>query len=147
MIYEDINKKDIEKLSEIYMNAFNSPPWSESWTLDDAKERLLTMINCSSNYYGMVARENGEIVAFIIGHYEPFYTGMQFVINDFCTDVSHHGRGYGKALLDEFSRSLKDKGVKEIILNTLNTDRTEGFYKSRGYNTFKNMIVMGKKLS
>lgn len=147
MKYEDIDKKDIDELAKIYMDAFNSPPWRESWTIENAKERLLSMINCTSNYYGIVSREDDRIVAFIIGHYEPFYTGMQFVINDFCTDIDLHGKGYGKALLDEFSNSLKDKGVKEIILNTLNTDRTEGFYQNRGYNTFRNMIVMGKKLT
>ncbi len=147
MVYEDINNKDTNELSKIFMNAFNSPPWSEEWTIETSSERLSMMIN-GNNYYGMVSRDHkdGDIIAFIIGHYESFYTGMQFIIDDFCTDVSKHGKGYGKALLDEFSDKLKEKGVKKIILNTLNTDRTEGFYNNRGYVTFNNMIVMGKDL-
>lgn len=145
MIYEDIDIKDINELANIFMGAFNSSPWNEEWTVETSIERISMMIK-GNNYYGMVAREDEDIVAFIIGHYESFYTGMQFVIDDFCTDVNKHGRGYGKSLLDKFSDRLKDKGVKKIILNTLNTDRTEGFYNNRGYVTFDNMIVMGKDL-
>lgn len=145
MKYEKIEMKDINKLSDIFMNAFNSSPWNEEWTHENSSEHLSMMIECS-NYYGMVSRDDGDIVAFIIGHYQSFYTGLQFIIDDFCTDVNKHGKGYGKTLLDEFSESLKEKGVKKIILNTLNTDRTEGFYNNRGYETLDDMIVMEKNL-
>ncbi|MFD3156319.1 GNAT family N-acetyltransferase [Haloimpatiens sp. FM7330] len=145
MVYEDLQEKHILKLGKLYMDAFSSPPWNEKWTLELVSKRLLQMVHCEG-FYGLVCYENNEIIGMILGNHEYFYTGMQFIIKEFCIDSRLHGKGVGSALLDEFLLRLKNKGIDEVILNTLRSNETEGFYNNRGFRSLNNMVVMGKQL-
>lgn len=42
-------------------------------------------------------------------------------------------------------RKLKEKGVKEITLNTLRGRATEGFYEKLGMTRSESIVVMTKK--
>ena len=47
----------------------------------------------------------------------------------------------------ELDKRLQIQGVKEIILYTIRNIMTEGFYEKCGFNTYDNMVVMGKNLA
>ena len=145
MIYKDLQKEHVSALAKLYVNAFNSPPWNDEWTVDSATNRLIQMINCDG-FYGLVCCENNNIVGMILGNHEYFYNGMHFNIKEFCVDIGLRGSGVGSALLDEFLLRLRDKGIDEVILFTSRTDGTEGFYNNRGFKSFNSMVMMGKEL-
>ena len=145
MIYKDLQKEHVPTLAQLYVNAFNSPPWNDKWTVNSATNRLLQMINCEG-FYGLVCCENNNTVGMILGNHEYFYNGMHFNIKEFCVDIGLRGSGVGSALLDEFLLRLRDKGIDEVILFTSRTDGTEGFYNHRGFKSFNSMVMMGKEL-
>jgi len=145
MIYKDLKKEHIKELSKLYMDAFNSDPWNDEWTLESASKRLLQMINCEGSY-GLVCYENGDLIGMILGNHEHFYNGMHFNIKEFCVDINLRKNGFGSALLEEFVKRLKERGINEVILFTSRTDGTEGFYKNRGFKSFNSMVMMGKEV-
>jgi len=145
MVYKNLEKGDIPELANLYMNAFNEDPWNDEWTLESASNRLLQMINCEG-FYGLVCCENSSIIGMILGNHEYFYDGMHFNIKEFCVDIKSRKNGIGSALLDEFLKRLKDKGIDEVILFTSRTDGTEGFYSNREFKSFNSMVMMGKEL-
>jgi predicted N-acetyltransferase YhbS len=145
MEYFDLTVEYIDKISELYVNAFNAPPWCDSWTTLTAAKRLNQMINCEGAY-GLVCCENDKILGMILGSEEQYYNGVHFNIKEFCVDNSIRGKGIGTRLFEEFERRLKNKGIDQIILFTSKGDETEGFYKKRGLCSYDAMVLMGKKL-
>ena len=54
--------------------------------------------------------------------------------------------GIGSKLLDRIHKEIKSKGIDRIILLTSRTDGTEGFYKKHGFESFDDMVIMGKDI-
>jgi len=48
--------------------------------------------------------------------------------------------------LNELERQLLSMGIQEMFLFTSRTDETEGFYRKRGFISWDDMVMMGKKI-
>ena len=145
MEYRELNLSKLDEVIPMFIETFNEEPWNDKWTEEITKKRLTQMINCQGAY-GLVAYLNNEVVGMILGNHEYYYTGIQFVIKEFCVNNKLKGKGIGTKLLNEFEKRLKDKGIKEIVLTTLRNEKTEGYYKNRGYSETQESIIMEKKL-
>ena len=145
MIYLELEEKHLPALAELYVEAFNAPPWNDQWTVESAAKRLSQMMNCEG-FYGLVSVEDDRICGMILGNHEIFYDCTHFNIKEFCVDIKLRGAGVGTKLLDEFLSRLKERGIDEAILFTSRTDGTEGFYHKRGFRSFNSMVMMGKAL-
>lgn len=145
MEYRELNLSKLDEVIPMFIETFNEEPWNDKWTGEITKKRLTQMLNCQGAY-GLVAYLNNEVVGMILGNHEYYYTGMQFVIKEFCVNNKLKGKGIGTKLLNEFEKRLKDRGIKEIVLTTLRNEKTEGYYKSRGYSETQESVIMEKKL-
>ena len=143
--YYEMTNRDIDELSKMYVECFNAEPWNDKWTEETAAKRLLKMLSYDGAY-GIICRENGNILGMILGHDEYYYDGVNFEIKEFCIRAGIQGKGTGAKLLKYFEDKLKDKGINKIFLLTCLSDKTVGFYKKNGYNTCHNMIMMNKKI-
>lgn len=143
MDFKEIERNDIKELTEVFIAAFNSPPWNDSWSFETACKRLEQMMDGEAAF-GIAAYENTEPVGMILGCFEQYYDGVVFNIREFC--VKKRGGGAGSIIFEEFENRLKSLGVKEITLNTLRGDATEGFYAKKGMKTDSGMAVMTKRL-
>lgn len=143
MEFRELDKKHLDKVSEIFVKAFNSPPWSEEWTKESAYARISQMINCDGSY-GLVAFEDSKLVGMILGRKEQFYNGINFEVKEFCVDLSVGSKGIGTQLYIELEERLRAVGIKEIFLNTCRSNKTIGFYEKQGFKVSESIIVMNK---
>lgn len=145
MIFKEIDISFLNDLVEVFIEAFNSEPWNDEWTIDSASKRLQQMIRCDG-FYGLAAYSEDKLVGLILGNCEYYYDGIDFVVKEFCVDKNIKGKGIGSILLDEFTSRLKNKEIRRIILNTCRGEATEGFYIRKGFNTIEDMICMSKEI-
>lgn len=145
MIFKEIDISFLNDLVEVFIEAFNSEPWNDEWTIDSASKRLQQMIRCDG-FYGLAAYSEDKLVGLILGNCEYYYDGIDFVVKEFCVDKNKKGKGIGSILLDEFTNRLKDTEIRRIILNTCKGEATEGFYIRKGFNTIEDMICMSKEI-
>ena len=145
MIYKCATKEYLDDMTKIFIEAFNSEPWNEKWTEDIVKKRLLQLMNFD-DFYGIVALDNDNIIGFILGNDEYYYNSTQFIIKEFCVDTKIKGMGIGKQIIEEFENRLKRRGVNEIVLMTLRSDDTLGFYNKRGYKNIDDLVMMNKSI-
>jgi len=143
--YKELKKEHIKEIAEIYVDAFNSEPWNDEWTIESASKRISQMINCEG-FDGLVAYEDDKLIGMILGNHEYYYNGMHFNIKEFCVDLKLRSKGMGSKLFEEFIKRLKSRGIDEVILLTSKTEGTEGFYKKHGFKSFEGMIIMGKEI-
>ena len=142
MIFEKMTRQEMQDYVRIFIAAFGGAPWHEPWTEEQAAARLQGFMETAS-CYGLAARENGQVTAFILGQFEPYYDGLRFYIQEFC--CARAGGGIGTALLAELEQQLKEKGVVRTYLMTIHGDATEGYYQRRGYTTDPDNIWMYKR--
>lgn len=145
MKFEEITLLDINELSNVYIESFNSPPWNDEWTIETASKRLHQMINCEG-FYGIKAYEEETLCGMILGSQEQFYNGIMFNIKEFCVHNKMRNTGIGTKIFTEFESRLKKIGITEIVLITSRKDTTEGFYQKRGLKSYDTMVMMGKEL-
>ncbi|MGL5436114.1 MAG: GNAT family N-acetyltransferase [Lachnospiraceae bacterium] len=146
MVYEIINESHLPQITEMYVEAFNAPPWNDKWTDELVTKRLLQMMNCEG-FYGLVCFNEEQICGMILGNHEVYFDCIHFNIKEFCVRLHLRGKGIGSDLLKEFENRLLKRGIDETYLFTSKTDQTETFYQSRGYKSWNNMVMMGKSLS
>jgi len=145
-MHREINEMYIEELAKKYIETFNSPPWNDKWTLSLAAKKLDEMINCRGSF-GLVCFDNeNNMLGMIIGNSDTFYNCTYFFVKDYFIIPSHQGKGIGTALLNELENRLKIKGIGKIYLSTLRKEQTEGFYLKRGYESWNEMVMMGKTI-
>lgn len=143
MVFEEIKKSDINNIARVYVKTFNAEPWNDKWTIETAYNRLMQMVNCEG-FYGLMLKDCDDIIGIILGNHEFYFTGMQFLIKEFCIDPVFQGKGFGKDLLNEFSARLKEKDIKEIYLFT--SKEQSAFYKKHGFWELNNIVFMNKEL-
>ena len=113
--YYEMTNRDIDELSKMYVECFNAEPWNDKWTEETAAKRLLKMLSYDGAY-GIICRENGNILGMILGHDEYYYDGVNFEIKEFCIRAGIQGKGTGAKLLKYFEDKLKDKGINKIYI-------------------------------
>lgn len=145
MDFKEMNLCDIPAVSKMYVDAFNSEPWNDQWTINTASKRLYDMLNTEVSY-GLLAYEDNILCGMVLGCKEQYYNGVMFNIKEFCVDNSFRGKGIGSNILLEFEKRLKLKGVSEIILFTSRNNLTEGFYNKMNYKSYNHLVLMGKEL-
>ena len=141
-----IEKSHLSEIAEMYVEAFNAPPWNDEWTIETASKRILQMMNCEG-FSGLACFDDNLLCGMILGNMEYFYDGIHFVIKEFCVRLNRRGTGIGSNLLNEFENKLLKMGVSNTYLFTSRTDETESFYNKRGYNSLTSMVMMSKKLN
>lgn len=143
MVFEEIKNADLNNIAKVYVKTFNAEPWNDKWTIELAHNRLMQMASCEG-FYGLLLKDADKIIGIILGNQEYYFTGMQFVIKEFCIDPDFQGKGLGKNLLSEFSARLKEKGIIEIYLFT--SKEQSGFYKKYGFGELNNIVFMNKEI-
>ena len=146
MYYREMLQEDIPIVTKMYVETFNSPPWNDVWTEETAGKRLMQMISCEEAY-GLLAYEDYLLCGMALGCTEQFITETMFDLKEFCVRNDMRSHGIGSLLLEELERRLKGMGVGSICLFTSGGKGIDVFYQKRGYETYSEMVMMGKKLN
>ncbi|WNF38884.1 GNAT family N-acetyltransferase [Bacillaceae bacterium IKA-2] len=142
---KSVKFEDIIECSKLYVNVFNKEPWNDDWTIETANIRLKDIYN-SPNFEGVLYIEEGVIRGAILGNYEQFYDGIHFILKEMFICNELQGKGIGSKMIEQFEKELLKNQVTTIVLFTSKGDRTFSFYSKNGFEEFKSMAMMGKKL-
>ena len=122
---EDASVKYLDRLYEIETECFGE----EAFTKKQIAQ-LLTDYNSIS----LIARENGEIVGFIVGMIYPDRKAINGHILTIDVSPSHRRKGIGQKLLQEIESIFSQKGVQACILEVREDNvAATGLYRKLGY--------------
>ncbi|EXG85883.1 acetyltransferase [Clostridium sp. ASBs410] len=134
-----------EEILELYVKSFRLKPWNETWTFDMAGMRINDYLQ-NPMALGYEARQDGNIVGFLMGYIISYLGVKEFHIQDFVISVDFSRMGLGTKMLALVQQDVKRRGIENINLITLKDPRTEGFYNKNGYETDSNLVFMNKKI-
>ena len=112
----------------------------DSYLSDVYRKRQLEYISSRKKLF-YVAILNDKIVGYINGyiveHADVFYKEPVAYLDCVCVDKKVRNQGIGKKLIAEFTKIVKDKGVKYIKLNAFaNNIPAVNLYKELGYEEY-----------
>ncbi|MDV0446106.1 Acetyltransferase YpeA [Methanimicrococcus sp. At1] len=145
MEFSEFTQDRIPDLTEMFIHAFNTPPWSDNWTHESVSKRLHQQT--SSPYdYGLICEIDGNVAGLIIGNEEQYCDEIHFTIKEFCTGIDFRGRGLGRKMMSELEKRLKERGIDKIFLTTIQGEGTVGVYRKLGYGISGDMVMMEKEI-
>ncbi|WNY23618.1 Acetyltransferase YpeA [Methanimicrococcus hongohii] len=145
MKFSEFTFNRIPEVSDIFIEAFNAPPWNDNWTKETAEKRLKQQL--SSPYdYGLICEIDGKIAGMIIGKEEQYCDEIHFTIKEFCTSIDFRGQGIGRKIIQELESRLKERGVHKIFLATIQSEGTVGVYQKMDFEISSDTVTMEKKI-
>jgi GNAT superfamily N-acetyltransferase len=123
---------DLDECAQLYVRVFAEPPWTEVWTLEDARKHLEQTVT-TPGFVGLIAEEGGRITGVVTGTSRCGATGDYALLDDMFVDHERRGQGIGRQLLDELKRRLVNEGVIAIALFTQASSRAAAFYRTYGF--------------
>jgi len=122
---QDASVKCLERLYEIEKECFVE----EAFT-----KKQIALLLTDYNSISLTARENGEIVGFIIGMIYPDEKAVNGHILTIDVSLSHRRRGIGQMLLQEMESIFTQKGVQACLLEVrVGNVAAIGLYHKLGY--------------
>lgn len=141
----DLTPVDQNAAAKLMRAAFAAQPWNENWTEEHAREVLLEWMHFPG-FVGFAALEDGHIVGVIFGRLERWEARRFFHLKEICVWPERQHTGIGTTLLTRLEQNLQERGVAKIYLHTTRESAAHGFYRSCGYATTEQMVMLTKVL-
>ncbi|WP_367178326.1 GNAT family N-acetyltransferase [uncultured Peptoniphilus sp.] len=93
------------------------------------------------NFYGLVAKKEGETVGAILGHIQTFNDVKTYYIDELFIDPSYQKQGIAKKLYQKTIKDLRREGVTGSFFTTLRNSAAYDFYVSQGAIDLKDSAV------
>ncbi|WP_208586803.1 GNAT family N-acetyltransferase [Gracilibacillus suaedae] len=140
-----MNMNTVEQCIDLYINVFNNEPWNETWTVEDAKERLVDLVK-TPKFLGFLLYEKDDLIGFIAGNSKQSDKGLTFYVAELCIHNQVQGKGYGSRLLQYLENELKERDIQSLYLLTAKGGSAEAFYIKNNYVENKERVVIKKNL-
>ncbi len=146
MNFHRIEREDLAKCATVFISAFNSPPWNESWEMEAVTERLE---NCyqTPGFYGLAVRVDAEVMGFSLGNIEKWDKSKHFYLKEMCIPPEQQRCGTGTALMNALEENLRLEGVEKLYLHTARDTLAQSFYEKQGFGVSTRIIMMSKWLN
>ena len=142
--FRSISAADVEAAASVFVQCFSAPPWNEPWTLAAAVRRL-GLFAAAPTFRGVVAMEEGRVVAMAAGQIEGWLQGNLFLIQEMCVVPSRQHAGIGTQLLAHFLSELeRNDGLEAVYLLTDAASDAESFYVARGFHRSERKVVLSR---
>ena len=128
--------KDQENVIKLWKACNLTRPWN------DPIKDINRKIENGGNIFLVLSNKN-SIIGTVMGGYD----GHRGVVNYLGVHPKFRGKGYGKILMKEVEKKLKELGCPKINLLVRSDNLAIGdFYKQLCYNRQDDVIVYGKRL-
>ena len=93
--------------------------------------------------YGLF--DDDELIGISLGYVKHWYSGTEYIINEFCVKTERQGAGAGSFFIAEIEKAIKEMGIKQIFLLTDSNVPAYNFYKKNGFVEEQTTRPMAKR--
>jgi aminoglycoside 6'-N-acetyltransferase I len=138
-VISTLTERDLDACALLYVETFNAPPWSESWRVEDATQRLADFLATPRAHGVRLSAPDGEILGFALGHLERSGAEDHFLLQEMCVRTTRQRQGYGTALLEALASRMPD--VRHWYLLTARDTAAAAFYETNGFRPAGRLAV------
>ena len=138
-----INDKEIIK--NLFTSVFTIAPWYDDWSDTNQLDMYINDLvgQGYSLTYGLF--DDDELIGIALGYVKHWYSGTEYIINEFCIKTDRQGVGAGSFFITEIEKAIKELGIKQIFLLTDSNVPAYNFYKKNGFVEEQTTRPMAKR--
>lgn len=114
------------------------------WPYSEEGEKYFREAVESEKYLSVVAEIDGMVVGYLNGFLKApstIYLGVRAEIDNMCVDASIRHKGVGTALINEFKKWAKERGVERLMVEAFSgNDEAIEFYKKNGFIPYADVL-------
>ena len=141
----EIHSNDIETCANLLIEAYNTEPWNNRWTIDTAN-KYLNEFYSSKNFVGFVICENDVIIGAMFAHRKTWWTNDELFVDEFYIAPRLQRQGYGKSLLEHAELYTKSQNLAGLTLLTNRYFPAKNFYEKHNYIQADHVVFMYKEI-
>ena len=125
---------DKENIKELFTSVFTKAPWYDDWSDTNQLDMYINDLvgQGYSLTYGLF--DDDELIGIALGYVKHWYSGTEYIINEFCVKTDRQGAGAGSFFIAEIEKAIKEMGIKQIFLLTDSNVPAYNFYKKNGFD-------------
>ena len=133
---------NIEEIKSFFFDIFTKEPWNDDWSNDNQLHAYIMDLIGNPNSLALGFFEDGTMVGLSMGCIKHWYSGTEYCIDEFCVKTEEQGRGIGTRFLKEIEAFIKQKGIKQIFLQTERNVPAYNFYKKNGFFEIEDHVTL-----
>ena len=125
---------DKENIKELFTSVFTKAPWYDDWSDTNQLDMYINDLvgQGYSLTYGLF--DDDELIGISLGYVKHWYSGTEYIINEFCVKTERQGAGAGSFFIAEIEKAIKEIGIRQIFLLTDSNAPAYKFYKKNGFD-------------
>ncbi len=137
--------KDKEIITEVFTSVFTKEPWNDDWSNTNQLDMYINDLvgQGYSLTYGLF--DDNELIGISLGYVKHWYSGTEYIINEFCIKTDRQRAGAGSFFIAEIEKAIKELGIKQIFLLTDSNVPAYNFYKKNGFSEEQTTRPMVKR--
>ena len=141
-----LTPRDREIITELFTDVFTNEPWNDDWSDRDQLHAYITDMTGQPYSLTLGYFDGGRMVGLSMGYIKHWYTGTEYIINEFCVDRRMQGKGIGSAFMKAIEEYLPERGIRQIFLLTEKTVPAYSFYKQNGFSEQEGNVAFAKRI-
>ena len=141
-----LNIEDKDAITNVFTGVFTKEPWNDDWSDKNQLDMYITDLigQGYSLTYGLY--DDGELIGISLGYIKHWYSGTEYIINEFCVKTERQGTGAGTFFIAEIEKAIKELGLKQIFLLTDSNVPAYLFYKKNGFEECTTNVAFSKMI-
>jgi aminoglycoside 6'-N-acetyltransferase I len=137
--------KDKKIITDVFTSVFTKEPWNDDWSDTNQLDMYINDLvgQGYSLTYGLF--DDNELIGISLGYVKHWYSGTEYIINEFCIKTDRQGAGAGSFFIAEIEKAIKELGIKQIFLLTDSNVPAYNFYKKNGFSEEQTTRPMVKR--
>ena len=137
--------KDKAIITDVFTSVFTKEPWNDDWSDTNQLDMYINDLvgQGYSLTYGLF--DDNELIGISLGYVKHWYSGTEYIINEFCIKTDRQGAGIGSFFIAEIEKAIKELGIKQIFLLTDSNVPAYNFYKKNGFSEEQTTRPMVKR--
>ena len=140
-----LSLEDRKMITDLFTDVFTNEPWNDDWSDRKQLDAYITDLTGQSYSLTLGYFDGDRIMGLSMGYIKHWYSGTEYVINEFCVDRHSQGKGIGTAFMKAIEAYLSEKGICQIFLLTDKDVPAHTFYQHNGFTEQIGNVAFAKR--
>ena len=143
-LFRRLGPSETDLMKELFSSVFCGDPWYDDWS-DPVQLDLYIKDLTGQSYslaYGLF--EGEELIGLSMGHVKHWYSGTEYLIDEFCIKRDRQGRGLGSYFMSKIEEALLKMDLHCIYLQTERDFPAYDFYIKNGFTEVEETVALYK---
>ena len=137
--------RDRKMITELFTDVFTNEPWNDDWSDTEQLNAYITDLTGQSYSLTLGYFDGDRLAGLSMGYIKHWYSGTEYIINEFCVDRKMQGKGIGSESMNAIEAYLSENGISQIFLLTDKDVPAYSFYQKNGFMELNGNVAFSKK--